>query len=97
MPPGLLLRLEGDNFQGGYVRWTQGTNDPDWWDNGIHDDAESIFNNVASSTSPSVRDNVMTFKDINCGRFGVCVNPGETYDAGMNDNDYDSHQWVAGC
>ena len=61
----------------------------------MHDNAESMYNRAASSTT--IRDNVRTYKDINYGRFGVCVEPGETYDAGMNDNDYDSHEWVHSC
>ncbi|MGI5170151.1 peptidase inhibitor family I36 protein [Spirillospora sp. CA-253888] len=96
-PRGSFCVWRGDNFQGGYVRWTQGTNDSSWWDNGMHDDAESLFNNVPSSSSATVRDNVMVYKDVNYGNFGICVRPGETYDAGMNDNDYDSHFWVPGC
>jgi hypothetical protein len=82
-----------DGFTGAYAYWYG--NYPRWGDYGIHDDADSIFNNAPSSTQ--VPDNVQTYNDVDYENEGVCVQPGETYDAGMNDNDYDSHMWIHSC
>ncbi len=46
----------------------------------MHDNAESVFNNAISSST--VPDNVQVFIDINYVGLDICVNPGETYDAG---------------
>jgi hypothetical protein len=81
-----------DNFSGGIAQW--GGNDPSWYDNGMHDNAESVYNN---GNSAYTNDHVQVFEDINYGNLDICVNPGETYDAGMDDNDYDSHKWVDRC
>lgn len=84
-----------DGFKGRFAPWRQGRNSPDWTAKRMHDDADSLFNNARTSTT--VRDNVQVYKDVGYKRAGVCVEPGETFDAGMNDNDYDSHRWVHSC
>lgn len=84
-----------DGFQGRLASWRRGKNSRQWVLKRMHDDADSLFNNARSSTT--VRDNVRVYNDINFKRPGVCVQPGETFDAGMNDNDYDSHRWVHSC
>ncbi|HET6295047.1 MAG TPA: peptidase inhibitor family I36 protein [Kribbella sp.] len=85
-----------DAFRGTIAEWPRATDDADWWNNGMHDNAESVFNNAASSST--VRDNVQTYYGINySGTQGACVHPGEAFDSGMNDNEYDSHSWVHTC
>ena len=80
-----------DGFTGAMVKWNT---DSAWWGT-MSDNAESIYNHRASSATR--KDNVQTYHDINYGRPGVCVNPGETYDAAMSDNSYSSHEWVNTC
>ncbi|MFI0445624.1 peptidase inhibitor family I36 protein [Actinomadura sp. 6N118] len=80
-----------DEFSGAMRAWTG--NSSNWGTMG--DNAESMYNRRASSSTRV--DNVRTYLDVNYGRFGVCVNPGETFDLGMNDNDYSSHEWVHTC
>lgn len=82
-----------DGFSGHRAQWEG--NDSDWWGDGMHDNAESVKNAATSSTT--VPDNVVVYMDVNYGRADICVRPGETFDAGMDDNDYDSHQWIHSC
>lgn len=84
-----------DGFKGnpGWAYWYG--NYPRWSDYGMHDDAESVFNNAPSSAT--VPDNVIVYLNIDYTGADICVLPGETYDAGMNDDDYDSHKWVHTC
>ncbi|MEU9841022.1 peptidase inhibitor family I36 protein [Actinomadura sp. NPDC048032] len=82
-----------DGFTGRIAPWAG--NSSNWATKNMHDDAESLFNNARSSST--VPDNVRVYLDINYGREDICVNPGETYDLAMNDNDYDSHLWVHSC
>ncbi|MGH3239540.1 MAG: peptidase inhibitor family I36 protein [Spirillospora sp.] len=92
-PRSAFCAWANDNFSGPYAYWYG--NYPNWNHYGMHDDAESVFNNARSSTT--VPDNVLVYENVDYSDVDICVNPGETYDAGMNDNDYDSHQWVHGC
>jgi hypothetical protein len=78
-----------DGFSGRLVQWTGGSH---YWST-MHDDAESVYNNG----KPAVLDAVNVYMDADYGRLDICVSRGETFDAGMNDNDYDSHKWVTGC
>ncbi|HEU5160074.1 MAG TPA: peptidase inhibitor family I36 protein [Streptosporangiaceae bacterium] len=82
-----------DGFRGGFASWEG--NSSNWGAKGMHDDADSVFNNAPSSTT--VPDNVLVYENVGFSGLDICVLPGETYDAAMNDNDYDSHQWVHGC
>lgn len=84
-----------DNFTGPWAYWPQGTNAPVWGNFGMHDDADSVYNSAAISSD--VADNVQVYKNTYYDNPEICVNPGESYDAGMNDNDYDSHEWVHSC
>jgi hypothetical protein len=80
-----------DGFSGGIAEW-QGNSS--YWGS-MNDDADSVFNNAPSSTT--VPDNVAVYMNAGYSDMDICVLPGETYDAGMNDNDYSSHQWLHGC
>ncbi|WFE53327.1 peptidase inhibitor family I36 protein [Micromonospora sp. WMMD1155] len=82
-----------DRFTGPWAYWYGSY--PRWGDYGMHDDADSVFNNARSSTT--VPDNVWVYYDVDYVSPSICVQPGETYDAGMNDNDYDSHKWFHSC
>ncbi|MBC6462463.1 peptidase inhibitor family I36 protein [Actinomadura sp. HBU206391] len=80
-----------DEFSGSMASWSG--NSSNWGTMG--DNAESMYNRRASSATRV--DNVVTYHDVNYGDRGVCVNPGETYDTGMWDNSYSSHEWVHSC
>ncbi|MFF0869973.1 peptidase inhibitor family I36 protein [Nonomuraea sp. NPDC003560] len=95
---GYFCAWAGDAWAGlPTARWPRGTNDASWYDNGLHDNAESVYNHSPSYQDPRVPDNVVLFLDVNYGRADLCVLPGEYYDGGMDDNDYDSHRWVSDC
>ncbi|RKR92939.1 peptidase inhibitor family I36 [Micromonospora pisi] len=90
---GQFCAWSNDSFSGDFWGWY--VNDSNWGNEGMADDAESLFNDAVSSSS--VPDNVMVYLHADWAGYDICVNPGETYDAGMDDNDYSSHQWVHGC
>jgi hypothetical protein len=94
-PSNRFCAWANDGFSGTRAQWARGTNDAHWYNNGMHDNAESLYNRAASSST--VPDNVVVYLDVNYGRAAICVIPGETFDTAMNDNDYDSHQWVHSC
>jgi hypothetical protein len=78
-----------DGFSGRLAQWGGNSS---YWSN-MHDDAESVYNNG----TPATYDAVNVYLDANYGRWDICVTRGETYDWGMDDNDYDSHKWATGC
>ncbi|WP_198153928.1 peptidase inhibitor family I36 protein [Catenuloplanes japonicus] len=88
---GAFCAWSNDGFSGTIREW-QGSSS-NW--GSMNDDAESVFNNALSSST--VPDNVNVYDDVDYRGFDICVLPGETYDAGMDDNDYSSHLWVHSC
>jgi hypothetical protein len=94
-PTNYFCAWDGDNFTGFRAQWAQGIGSQDWSRKGMHDKADSLYNHAVSSET--VVDNVQVFRHVNFGDAGPCVRPGETYDVGMDDNDYSSHYWVHSC
>lgn len=86
---GNFCAWSNDGFGGRIAQWTGNSS---YWSN-MHDDAESVYNNG----KPATLDSVNVYMDANYGRLDICVSRGETFDFGMDDNDYDSHKWVTGC
>jgi hypothetical protein len=94
-PTNYFCAWANDGFTGHRAQWRRDISDANWSDNGMHDNADSVYNRAYSSQT--VRDNVQTYRHINFSGIGVCVRPGETYDVGMDDNDYSSHAWYHSC
>lgn len=88
---GYFCAWSDDNFSGRLAQWYGNST---YWGS-MNDDAESVYNGAQSSTT--VPDNVNVYEDANYVDFDICVLPGETYDAAMDDNDYSSHKWVSSC
>jgi peptidase inhibitor family I36 len=95
--PGNFCAWNSDNWGGRRVRWNQGVNDNNWGlHRGMHDDAESLHNNAASSQTRA--DNVQTYWDNGYGHTGPCLLPGESVDnLWLAENELDSHQWIHSC
>ncbi|MFI0408265.1 peptidase inhibitor family I36 protein [Actinomadura sp. 3N508] len=90
---GYFCAWDNDGFKGAFAQWFG--NSRNWGDKNMNDRADSVFNNARSSST--VPDNVAVYIHAGYSNMDICVLPGETYDAGMNDNDYSSHQWLHGC
>jgi len=90
-PGGRICAWADDNYSGGRAEWEG--NDYNWGDDGMHDNAESLYNNGFSAP----RDRVLVYEDVNMGGSYICLERGESVDVWMDDNDYDSHEWVPGC
>ncbi|WP_328334049.1 peptidase inhibitor family I36 protein [Kribbella sp. NBC_00382] len=90
-PSGYFCAWADDNAQGHRAQWAG--DDSNWGDDGMHDNDETVYNNG----TPGGYDHVWLYYDVNYGRYNMCVEPGEWYDAQLDDNDHDSHQWQTGC
>lgn len=92
-PRGFFCAWADDNASGHRAQWAAGYDDPNWGDDGMHDNDETVYNNVGAGGW----DTVKIFYDINYGRYNMCVEAGEWYDAQLDDNDHDSHYWSTSC
>ncbi|WP_433016507.1 peptidase inhibitor family I36 protein [Kribbella sp. CA-294648] len=90
-PRGFFCAWSDDNAEGRMAKWE---GDDSWWgDDGMHDDAETIYNNG----HPGTYDDVVLYFDVNYRTMAFCLPQGDWRDWDMADNDYDSHKWRSGC
>nr|WP_238165969.1 peptidase inhibitor family I36 protein [Kribbella sp. VKM Ac-2527] len=90
-PSGYFCAWADDDATGHRAQWE---GDDAWWgDDGMHDNAETIYNNGVEHSE----DVVAIYYDVNYKGFAFCMDRGEWLDWSMDDNDYDSHLWTSGC